>query len=354
MPNSVRQPLNQVFSQIQNQTQSAFQTLRRAEPYGSLTLNTRPIVWAIDAFTEDPALQSRTAEAIHAFAPQSPIQPVYVLNENAFERRGYTGFLKPALKSMAFRALTQMLKREEFDSIRTQSSIQVPRVILEPTSSLDESVKKLMRFSRRIGAQAIALGSHAGSSFARYFSAHFSDTLLNSAEVPLLISGPRQTPVLGQPKAVIFPTDFSPQCRGAYEHVLKLSEALGADLFLFHKNFHPIDAIVQTGVHMFGGGWVSIESYFHQLPEDHESEAAEWLKFAANFNVRVHLNRENDPESTANAILDFAKTIDHLAPVLAMVHQSSQFEGWLLGSVTRDVIRNSPYPVYLPSRIALS
>lgn len=342
------------YTRYQTMKQLSSQNMRSPNSFSSISLLTKPVVWAIDAFTEDAALHARTAEAIHAFSPAAPIQPVYVLSEDSFERRGYAGFLKPALKSMAFRALTQMLKREEFDSIRTQSSIQVPRVILEPSSNMDESVTKLMRFAKRIGAQSIALGSNGSSSIMRYFSTHFSDTILDAAEIPLLIAGPKQAPTLGHPKAIIFPTDFSPECRAAFEHVLRLAEAQGAELFLFHKNFHPLDAIVQTGVHMFGGGWVSIESYFQQLPEDHEAEAREWLKFAENANVRVHLTRENDPDSTANAIVDFAKSLDSLSPVLAMVHQTSALEGWLLGSVTRDVIRSSPYPVYLPSRIALS
>lgn len=311
-----------------------------------------PVVWALDAFSQDFNLMSKTAEAIIAISPLAPIHPVYVLNEESFEGRGITSFLKPALKTMAFKSLRELLAHEAFDSVRRQATIHTPRVILESSASLDQSVSKLMRYSRRLGAQMIALGTHASSPFSRYFTTRFSDVIMREHSVPALITGPKQSSGSKHPQVIIFPTDFSAACREVLIDVVALAKSSGAELHFFHKNLHPIDAFVQTGVHMFGGGWVSVESYFQQIPDEHEQEAEDWLWVAEQAGVKALLVRENDPESTAESIVDYARSLDPLSPMLAMALQASPLSAWLLGSVTRDVIRNSPYPVYLPARIA--
>ena len=311
-----------------------------------------PVVWALDAFSHDYKLMAKTAEAIIALAPLAPIHPVYVLNEESFEGRGFTSFLKPALKTMAFKSLRDLLSHEAFDSVRRHSAIQTPRVILESSSSLDQSVSKLMRYAKRMGAQMIALGTHASSPVSRYFTTRFSDVIMREHSVPTLITGPRQSDISAQPKVIIFPTDFSEACRDVLQDVIELARASGAELHFFHKNLHPIDAFVQTGVHMLGGGWVSVESYFQQIPDEFEQEAEQWLSVAEHAGVKACLIRENDPESTADAIVDYARSLDPLSPMLAMALQATPLSAFLLGSVTRDVIRNSPYPVYLPARIA--
>jgi nucleotide-binding universal stress UspA family protein len=310
----------------------------------STSLFAHPVVWALDPFSNDFASHARTAEAIRTIAPYAPIQPVYVLNEETFENRGFTSFLKPALKSMAFKHLKEFLQADDFESIRKHASIQTPRVIVEPTASL--------KYAKRLNAQMIAIGTHGGHALTRYLGGSFSDVLMHENSLPVLITGPKQAQVMGQPKTVIFPTDFSAPCRDAFDHVLAIAASSGAELHLFHKNLHPLDAIVQTGVHMLGGGWVSVESYFHTLPVEHEKEGEAWLKMAEAAGVRAHLVREDDPESTADAIVQYANSLTNASPLIAMVVQAGPLSSWLLGSVTRDVIRNSPYPVYLPPRIA--
>lgn len=303
-----------------------------------------PIIWAVDAFPDDPEFQSRTLRVLRSAFPETPIHPVFVMSEDGFSDRGISTFLKPALKPMAIKGLRHVLQETGFDGFKK------PRVLVESSASRGACARKLLRYAERIGAQMIALGTHARRGLSRFFTGSFSEAVMSASKVPVIMTGPEIREAQRPPRAVVFPTDFSPLSRFAFVEVIDLAKKFDAEIHLFHKSIHPIDPIVQSGVHMLGGGWVSVEAYLSQPVESHEKEVKDWMKFAQSSGVTSRFVSENFREPTSEAIVEYARRIDSFSPWVAMVLQTGPVASWLLGSITRDVLRTSPYTVYVASR----
>jgi nucleotide-binding universal stress UspA family protein len=165
-----------------------------------------------------------------------------------------------------------------------------------------------------------------------------------------LLVGPEVVRPMGQPRVIVYPTDFSSDCHDAFPEITKLAARLGAELHLFHKTIHSVDPVVQSGVHMLGGGWVSVEAYLGSGGTDHTSDAEDWICEAARSGVKARFISENFREPTCDAIVEYVSKLNGTSPLVAMVSRAGQVSSWLLGSVTRDVIRMCPAPVYVATR----
>ncbi|MES2856770.1 MAG: universal stress protein, partial [Bdellovibrionota bacterium] len=97
------------------------------------------------------------------------------------------------------------------------------------------------------------------------------------------------------------------------------------------------------------GGWVSLESVLNdeEVSDTGETEAKKWIERANLMGVEAQFVSEPFKELTSQAIVDYVSLIESRVPMLAMVSHTGPMAGWLLGSVTKDVIRRSPCPVYV-------
>ncbi len=332
-----------------SETRSTFAT-----DHTDLTQST-PVIWAIDAFPSDLEMQLKTAAALQRVFPSTPIHPVYVLSEDFFMDRGYSPYLRPALKPMAFKAVLRILSETNLVHVKK------PRILIEPTSSKAACARRLVRYARKLGAVGIAVGSHARRGLSRFFNGSFSEEIMNSSETPLLIAGPHadekgerrdeQSRFLGEgPKTIVFPTDFSPACAQAYDQLLTIAMRTGAEIHLFHKQTYAVDPYVQGSMHMLGSGWVSIDALTTDIPEDNSREINAWTQAAADSGVPIRLVNENFREPTSEAIVEYVRSLNDASVLLAMVSQTGPVASALLGSITRDVIRMSTCPIYLVPR----
>jgi nucleotide-binding universal stress UspA family protein len=300
-----------------------------------------PIVWAIDAFPDEREVNLRTATTLRQLFSDAPVHPVYVLSEESFTDRGYTNALRPALKPMALKALTSILHETHSTSYRK------PRVLVENSASRPACARKLMRYAERIGAQMILLGSHGRKGFSRFLVGSFSEAVINHSHLPVIISGPHIKFLNSKPEVIIFPTDFSPACLHALPDVIKLAQKFDAEIHFFHKEVQYVDPLIQSGVQVFGGGWVTVEPFMVPPEDTSKSAIQSWVLQAESEGVRAKFVGENFREPTSDAIVQYAKSIIASSPLVAMVSQTGLVASRLLGSVTRDVIRSSPCPVYL-------
>lgn len=335
--------ISQIPSSATNTTGNA---TRENEDTSQIPLG--PVLWAVDAYPEEADLHRRTAMIIENVFPDTPIHPVYVLSEESFTDRGFSDFLSPSLKPMALRALTSLLS--EIGLPEFQKNLRKPRVLVEGSASLAACAHRLLRYAKRIGAGRIVLGSHGKRPLARFLVGSFSEVILDHSPVPILIAGPKTVSLSTTPNLIVFPTDFSPICQHAYTEVLYLAKALKAQIHLFHKTMSTMDPFLQGGVQIFGGGWVSVEPYMFEPPKDHESEADTWIKRAELEGVTAHYINENFGEPTSDAIVKYLRNLKETSSLLAMVSQTGPVASALLGSITREVIRESPSPVYLTPR----
>jgi nucleotide-binding universal stress UspA family protein len=302
-----------------------------------------PIVWAVDAFPDQLELHVKTATALAALFPHSKIFPVYILSQESFTERGFSTFLKPALKPMALKAVRGLLS--QFNSL----NLQKPRVLLEDSASRPACARKLLRFAEKIKAGQIALGSHARRGFSRLFVGSFSESLLEHSRLPVLVSGPVSQELSAPPNVIVFPTDFSPANDPAFREVLNLAQSSHAELHLFHKTTYPFDPFVQGGGQLLGGGWVLFDPFLG-ADDELQAQAQKWLNEAAGRGIKTHIISENFREPTSQAIVEYVSHIGDRSALVAMPFHDTRVgtvAGALLGSVTRDVIRACPCPVYL-------
>lgn len=307
-----------------------------------------PLIWAIEAFPEQDDIYLRTASALRQMFPDTPILPVYVLSEESFTARGFSTFLKPALKPMAEKAIESLLSQThglEFEH---------PRILHETSASRPACAKKLLRFAEKIHAGRIALGSHARHGLSRFFVGSFSEAILDQSRIPVLVAGPHADLDHQATKVVVYATDFSDTCRHAYDEILRLCASFHADLHLFHKPIPSLEATAPSGIGFFGNAWVPIMDlnggWFDETLAEQSEFAAEWSRHAEEYGVKVTFAGQNSREPTAQAIVEYVRGLDPTTSLIAMVSQTGPIAGAILGSVTRDVIRSSPVPVYVAPR----
>lgn len=321
-----------------------------------------PVVWAVDAFPDDLDLQVKTATALQAAFPKSPIHPVYVLNEDTFIDRGYASYLKPALKPMAFKATLRILSETHLTHAKK------PRILNSSSTSRVTAARRLLRYAKKIGASTIAVGSHARRGLPKFFAGNFADELIEAAEIPILIAGPRaiephieiRSDVKASAnRAIVFPTDFSPACESAFERFLNLAEELKAELHILHRETYTVDPYAQIGMSTMGAGWVSMEAlpeaeYSERIEEMHRADFERWRKRAEERSVAIRLISQNFGEPIAEAIVGYVESLHGTSVMLAMVSQTGPVAASLLGSITHDVIRLSPCPIYVAPRFKSS
>jgi nucleotide-binding universal stress UspA family protein len=108
--------------------------------------------------------------------------------------------------------------------------------------------------------------------------------------------------------------------------------------------------MVQSGVNMLGGGWVSVDAYVEPTPEDHRAEAKRWQQRASEEGVHCVFKSENFREPLSDAIVEYVRSLDEASVLISMISHTGNMQAAILGSVTRDVIRQSPCPVYIAGR----
>lgn len=298
------------------------------------------VVWALDAFSKDVESHARTAHAIRAHAPDCEIQPVYVLSEDVFSARGYSSFLRAALKPRARHNLLALLEHDLLAEVKKSGLLRTPRILVETSAEASRCTGKLLRYAKRKGATCVAIGTHARGALSRWFAGSFAETLIRESRIPLLIAGPRQQDSLRPPRALVVPTDFHPDDREAFEDLVRLARRRELALHLFHHA--PTSFETWTAASLITDTWVSVDAFFD---EDEVQEAKRWLKTTTDAGVETHLTTPPpDHDSFTEALLDYARGLGEIGPVIAMLNATS---AGLPARLTRDLIRTSPYPLYI-------
>jgi nucleotide-binding universal stress UspA family protein len=297
------------------------------------------VVWALDAFSKDFELHARTACAIRAHAPDCDIQPVYVLSEEVFSSRGYSSFLRAALKPRAYHNLLALLEHELLAEARKSGVLRSPRILVESTSDTSKCTGKLLRYAKRKRADAIAFGTHARSALSRFFAGSFAETLMRESPIPLLVAGPCQRRDLKCPKSLVVPTDFQRGDRDAFSELVRFASHRQLTLHLFHRPSTPMDDWASAS--MLGESWASVDTLFDL---ENAYEAKHWLKLATDAHVDTRLCAPNGRDSFCEALLEYAHQLDGASPMIAVLNATC---AGLPARLTRDLIRTSPYPLFI-------
>jgi nucleotide-binding universal stress UspA family protein len=295
----------------------------------------KKILWAVDAFPDSPDLQAQTGRAIRRINEgfDAMVEPVYVVRSDPFwsmarqvpsEREG--------ISRRAKRNLAQWV-----DKYVTVPHLSSPRILGENPMSRAAAVKSLVRYAADNKFDLIAVGTHARKAVPRLFLGSFAESLILQCPLPVLVANSR-SPLRDRVKTILFATDFSAPSRQAFERVVGLAKAWNARILLWHQ----VEYLYPQTAYPFVVPPVTPES-LEEIREEARLKAEGWIRLAEKAGVRAKLHLSVANLDVADAIARAAKRLD--SAIIALVSQTGPVGQFLMGSVTRRLVRAADSPV---------
>ncbi len=302
----------------------------------------KKIIWSLDAYETSQNLIQNSVSALEFLSrfknENIEIYPVYILSDGLLGLSVPTKSLIENFKPQAEKSLQSILSKIK------NINLKPAQVITKNLSSTSDAAKALETFAKNKKADAIIVGSHARKGIKRMILGSFTETLLLFAKIPVIVVNP-STNIKKDFDSIMFATDFSKKSENLYKQVLKLATDLKAKLVLYHAIPYPSDPVLQSGVFLLGGGWLPVNEHLEKLAKDKIALGKKWVQAGKKSGVSVKLVIDNFVSSPATAILDAAQK--NKTGMIALAAKSGSMASALLGSVTRQVVRNSSLPVWV-------
>jgi nucleotide-binding universal stress UspA family protein len=298
------------------------------------------ILWAIDPFENETDTRKRVVATLKQLAESIPvsIEPAYVLSPTEFDLNfAFSATWSREYQEKAERMLTQYLGKQKIPGLLA------PKILVERKPSLGQSVRTLLNYAKRSKCNLVSIGTHSRKGLMRVFLGSFAETLMLYSEVPLLIMGPHTTNK--EMNHILFATDLEKGANILFEKVLSLAQNLGAKITLFHAIPHPIEPVVQTGVYLLSGGWVAWPDFISKEEDEKRKIAERFGEIAKRRGVRFDLIIDSSHTGITSLILKHSKK--GKASMIAMAAESGPVTAAIVGSTTRQVVREAQCPVWV-------
>lgn len=301
------------------------------------------VVWAIDPFELNKKFYEETVHLIHSLEKRTKvlqIQPVYVLNVSQFSNPDEN----ESLWTQKYRPAAEKALQEVIQPFKNDLFLLKPHVLVQSTSSTMEATDLLVNYASSVHAGLIIVSTHGRSGMSRLFLGSFAETLLSKSNVPVLVLGPgiqKIKPI----DHILFPTEFGSHAQIIFRNVVQLAKELKAQITLFHSIPHPVEPIFQSGVYLLGGSWIPIHPYLGKELDRQNRRAEAWCRWANHQGVEADFVLHSQGGSISAAVLSLARTRN--SGMILMEGQSGPISAAILGSITRQVIRSAPCPVWV-------
>jgi len=300
------------------------------------------VLWALDAF--EPNLQfCKTAESVLQSIIQlagGQIEPVYVLNPAHLDLTSESD----GIEYLKYRPAAEKALESMVDGFEPREALLKPHVIVQRSSTSTGSVEALLEYADTVAADCIVVSTHGRKGVSRLFLGSFAENLLLKSNIPVLVVNPK-IEHLQHSDHWFFPTEFEPRSAEVFRKIVYLAKAFHAKLTLFHSVPHPVESMVQSGVYLLGGGWLPINPYFEANLDHQNRRAAAWCRWAMHQGVQAEPCVQSQIGSLSTAILSLAAQKD--AGFIIMEEKVNLVSAAIVGSITRQVIRNSHLPVWV-------
>lgn len=307
------------------------------------------IIWALDpmdvGYDEAARLELGAVRTIEKVIerledPQEvEIEPVYVLSPGQL---GLSEELGPAMvtqyRPAAERAMHSLLQHVNLPQL------VAPKLIVRRFGGVAMAVHSLADYATASGADLIVACTHRRQGLRRFLMGSFVERLVLYSSTPVLVSGSelRKKPDF---QKIVFPTAFEEGSEDIYRRVIALASALGAEVTLYHAFRHGMEPVVQSGVYLLGGAWMSTRTLYDRWMERQARHADSWARWAEHLGVKVEVYIDTQGGSIADCIVALSKRIN--AGIIAMDVKSGPVATALLGSTARQVIRAADCPVWV-------
>jgi nucleotide-binding universal stress UspA family protein len=310
------------------------------------TKKMRKVIWAIDPFES----KKETCEAIIEFFKlfsekyDAHIEPVYVFSPESLNLplqipKAWNKQYEPQLK----KALMYAIQGSKDSKAGKVPSIMEPRIVRHSSRSLRASIQTLLSYAKASGADLIVTGTHGRSGLDRLLIGSFAETLLLQSKLPVLVVHPgwKAKPI----DKILFPTDFEKSSKNILKRVLEIARAWDAELIIHHAVERPVEPVFQSGLYLMGGGWFPLEELMTAAYERGTRLLAEYKKLAEKAGVKARTILDSSGISITDSIQETATKEG--ASLIAIQARSGAAKSAILGSISRQVIRNASSLVWV-------
>jgi nucleotide-binding universal stress UspA family protein len=174
----------------------------------------------------------------------------------------------------------------------------------------------------------------------------FAEQLLLVARTPVLVMGAHSDLQASQPQSkILFANDLADPESPILSDVFAFAARLGASVTLLHVVPHPLEPVIQSGVFLLSGGWITADAYREQEHLKQKAVATQVVERARQkYGIECGFKIDESGQSVTESILRYSsdsKSFDFIA----MAAESGPVSAALVGSVTRQVVRAAKQPV---------
>lgn len=299
----------------------------------------KKIIWALDPFSKHQGDLSSWQNYIIGLAKASgaKVEPVYILSPDGLNWSGdFSGHWVKRYEPLARAAAQASLSAFPTD-------IMLPlKVLVNPKMSLRRDVAAMSKYAKQQKAICVLVQTQSRKGLERWVLGSFAESMLLHSKVPVVAMNPHaKAPT--HVSRVLFPTDLSAASKRAFKSLVSLCKLWQAELVICHKLPDPLEPIVQSGVYMAGGGWISLSQYFEKEGAAHRRAVEKLKSEAEKAKLKASVHVIEKPGLVADGILTAASVpgID----MIAMASQATGPSSVLIGSIARQVVRGSQIPV---------
>jgi len=300
------------------------------------------IVWAVDPYSTELELEKKAVRAIHAVSNgvKSSVQPVFVLVPDQVD-------LIASMKNLIWIKQYKSGAEKRLGKHVSDAGLKYfdkPRVLIDNKGTIRSAIAALVDFAEEVGGDMIVLSTHPRRGIPRFLVGSFAERLLIYSRVPALIVNP-STETAGSINRIMFPTDFSDECFKSFRLVLRFAKLKNAKVKIFHQIARSVDHYLPARSFSMSLSENSVDGYAAEEERVKERMSRNWLSTASEAGVKCDREIVQGDMRVDRAILACAQRDP--VDLIAMTSRTGTLASALLGSVTRQVVRDSYCPVWV-------
>lgn len=297
----------------------------------------KKILWAVDAFTEDTALQLKLANQLKLWtksASRVEIEPVTILSP---DQLGMTvDLFVQQIKNVEERATENIEKVSQKLKI---AGMLPPRVLFSNTVSLRQAIQVFLDYARRSHADVIAVGTQSRKGVTHFLFGSFAETLILHSDIPIFIINPKLHNLKKQ-NSILFATDFSPLSEKAFDRVLEMAKERKMSVTVFNR----VEYVTEYTLPSLSAP--AYEMYRKNDTAERQKSLIRLVSIAKEKGVKADwVLDEKSGKPPFDAITSTAKKLR--VGMIAMAAQTGPVASVILGSTTRQVLRYAGCPIWV-------
>jgi nucleotide-binding universal stress UspA family protein len=226
-------------------------------------------------------------------------------------------------------------------------NIEPPKIFTLILSSQKEAVEVLTTHAKKEKADFIVVSSHAKKGLKRLIIGSFAETLTNYAKYPVAVITPNMQ-IKNDFSSIVLPTTFTKNEKKVFLWAIQFAKNFKSKIIITHSLPYPQDPILSSGMFLLGSApsvpIVNLTDY-EKSKKEIEKKAKDLEKLAKLHQIKTETIINDMCITISDGIIKTSKK--QKASLIIMAHQSSRLATTLLGSITRQIIRESSTPVLI-------